>query len=249
MADLNEPKKETVRITLPPRTPHRPTVPVAKDTARIHLPTRSPGSTPPTAPPAPSTAPAGVRPPPPLIAPKPLPPTPGELSKRPSTPPMSRPPAPLPSGGVRPPSPPMGSKTSSPGPAGAEMKAPLPPPPSGSKTPPPPPSALKPASPAPPAPGQPLAARPIEDRSDSSAPRKETARIASTPEIPMKATVRLSAGAPSSSAPAGVIRTAPVQVANVPTAGLVESVPMPICWALLGISALTLLIQIWTYLA
>lgn len=42
MADLNEPKKETVRITLPPRTPTKPAS-EKKDTVRINLPTRPPG--------------------------------------------------------------------------------------------------------------------------------------------------------------------------------------------------------------
>ena len=42
MAEMNEPKKETVRITLPPRPTGRPTVPVEKDTVRINLPNRLP---------------------------------------------------------------------------------------------------------------------------------------------------------------------------------------------------------------
>ncbi|MEP6974035.1 MAG: hypothetical protein ABI787_03965 [Spartobacteria bacterium] len=82
-------------------------------------------------------------------------------------------------------------------------------------------------------------------------PRKETARIAVTPDSPMKATVRLSNVPPAGPPAAAVVRTAPLSppVANPPAAGLVESVPTPLYWALLGISALTLLIQLWTYFA
>jgi hypothetical protein len=72
-----------------------------------------------------------------------------------------------------------------------------------------------------------------------AAPRKETAGIAAIPDKSMKATVRLTGAAPLSSAP--------VPVANPPSTGTVESVPMPVCWILLGVAALTFLIQLWTY--
>jgi hypothetical protein len=128
------------------------------------------------------------------------------------------------------------------------MKSPLPPP---SPVRPSAPSPVPPAAGAPPsplAPGLPSAISPGENRSASTSPRKETARIGPTPDTPMKATVKLSGPAPSSAPPAGVIRTAPPPaVATTPPAGLVESVPMPLCWALVGISALTLLLQLWTY--
>jgi hypothetical protein len=77
-------------------------------------------------------------------------------------------------------------------------------------------------------------------------PRKDTARIA---DSPMKATVKLSSLQPASVPSAPVIRTAPPAVANPPPQGLAETVPTRLCWALLGISALTLLIQLWTYFA
>ncbi len=64
----------------------------------------------------------------------------------------------------------------------------------------------------------------------------------------MKATVRLGSIAPSTIPAAGISRpVAPLPVAVPAPAGLVESVPTSLCWALLGISALTLLIQLWTY--
>jgi hypothetical protein len=78
------------------------------------------------------------------------------------------------------------------------------------------------------------------------APQKETARVAVTPE-PMKATVKLSTLPPTAVPPAGIVRPPTITVASPPRAALVESVPSSFYWALLGISALTLLIQLWTY--
>jgi hypothetical protein len=87
----------------------------------------------------------------------------------------------------------------------------------------------------------------MENSGAQTGPRKETARIGPTPDSPMKATVRLGNVQPASVPSAGVIRTAPPLVASPPPAGLVESVPLQLCWALLGLSALALLIQLWTY--
>jgi hypothetical protein len=63
----------------------------------------------------------------------------------------------------------------------------------------------------------------------------------------MKAAVKLSNVQPASVPLASAIRTAPPVVANPPPKGLGQSVPAQLCWALLGISALTLLIQLWNY--
>jgi hypothetical protein len=289
MADLNEPKKETVRITLPPRAVSKPHAAGSqKETVRINLPNRSLGG--PLPRPASSTP---VRPPPSPVAPRPLPPAGGAPAVRPPAPPMARPPAPIPSGTkpvapppVRPPMPaPPNSLVrppSTPPLPTAEVKpaapplrpSPMPPvrppvaPVSGVRPatptpsgviPPPnaeplPPTGLRPPPPAP-------AARPATtklnippstiEKSNGPAPtgpRKETARIAVMPEKPMKATVRLGSIAPSTIPAAGISRpAAPVPVAVPAPAGLVESVPTSLCWALLGISALTLLIQLWTY--
>lgn len=67
----------------------------------------------------------------------------------------------------------------------------------------------------------------------------------------MKATVRLSPIQPPSAPAAAVVRTASpaVKVAEAATPELVELVPMPLCWALLGISALVFVIQLWIYLS
>jgi hypothetical protein len=65
----------------------------------------------------------------------------------------------------------------------------------------------------------------------------------------MKATVRLGAiQAPTAPAGAGIRATAPaVEVATPALAGLVDSVPIALCWGLLSVSALLLLIQLWSY--
>lgn len=80
-------------------------------------------------------------------------------------------------------------------------------------------------------------------------PQKETARVAVVPEKPMKATVKLSTVPPAEIPPAGIVRPPPIKVAAPPATGLVESIPMAFYWALLGISALAFLIQLWTYLS
>jgi hypothetical protein len=75
MADQKEPKKETVRITLPPRVPPNSAEGAvrSRETVRINLPARPPASgivprppvsapTPPTAPPSPVSAPTFLPP-------------------------------------------------------------------------------------------------------------------------------------------------------------------------------------------
>ncbi|HEX3817666.1 MAG TPA: hypothetical protein VHW03_05205 [Chthoniobacterales bacterium] len=85
--------------------------------------------------------------------------------------------------------------------------------------------------------------------SPTSSPHKETARVSVVTEKPMKATVKLSTVPPTEIPPAGIVRPPPIKVAAPPLAGLVELVPMAFYWALLGISALAFLIQLWTYLS
>jgi neural Wiskott-Aldrich syndrome protein len=79
-------------------------------------------------------------------------------------------------------------------------------------------------------------------------PQKETVRVAPLVDSPMKATVKLPPIRTPSAPAAGLIRPAPpTSVANLPKPGLIEAVPMQFCWALLGVSALLLFIQLWTY--
>jgi hypothetical protein len=103
MADQKEPKKETVRIALPPRPPGAPAAPrpPGSETVRINMPARPPAgpvARPPNAqapvPPAPSKAVA----PPPTFRPPPTPPgAPTAAPPRPAPPPQ---PAPVASSGV-----------------------------------------------------------------------------------------------------------------------------------------------------
>jgi hypothetical protein len=100
MADQNEPKKETVRITLPPRPAGQPPAPSSgRDTVRINMPARAPGS---------GTA---LRPPTPPGAAAPRPPTSQTLVP----PAPSKPVAPPPVFRKNPPLPPSASPSGAPG--------------------------------------------------------------------------------------------------------------------------------------
>jgi hypothetical protein len=118
MADSKEPKKETVRITLPPR-PGAPAsgegAPTARETVRINLPAR---------PPAAPARPGPIQPPPGLGAAPPRPPT----AHAPLPPAPSKPVAPPPFfPGKTPPASPAASTSASPA-----MPRPAPPPPPAS---------------------------------------------------------------------------------------------------------------------
>ena len=78
-----------------------------------------------------------------------------------------------------------------------------------------------------------------------------------TPRAP---TVKMTKTQPLLNVPEPIAQSAPVSVTKVPAATaatqsisdyveLLDSVPMPVCWTMFGISAVTLLIQIWNYLA
>jgi hypothetical protein len=84
----------------------------------------------------------------------------------------------------------------------------------------------------------------------SRGPKKETARIADIPEpkaaapkIKMSKTQRLII------APDPVRQSAPISIDAETSREIIESIPVPLCWALLGISALIFIIQLWTYLS
>ncbi len=224
MADLNEPKKETKRIALSPHATHRPTGSVEKET---------------TQPPAGTKLPAtSLRPqPPPSVASRLLPPTEVAPGPRPPAPPLARPPAPAPSGAARPPN--------------------SPPPPAGANAPVSPPRPLGPIPPSPSSvaplpgalgrsqPGFPPISRPLENRGPVQAGLREvTPRIADTP---MKGAVKLGIVQPASVPLAPVIRTPSPAVANSPAKGLTGSASAHLYWALLGISVLTLFMQLWNY--
>jgi hypothetical protein len=89
-------------------------------------------------------------------------------------------------------------------------------------------------------------------------PKKETARISILPEPARRPapTVKMTKTQPLITAPAAKIHTAPVVTAPAATlspveapaaASMLDAVPLPVCWTILGISLVTLLIQIWNY--
>jgi hypothetical protein len=79
----------------------------------------------------------------------------------------------------------------------------------------------------------------------SSGPKNETARIARMPDSPSKAlpTVQMKKTQPLTAMPHSARRTASIAVAPA------EKRAMSLCWVLLGVSAIILIIQIWTYLS
>jgi hypothetical protein len=215
MADPKEPKKETVRITLPPLPENQPpaTGGGGRDTARINLPTRPPSNDPaprpPAAPPPGSTTPGPPAPPRPPLAQTPLPPAP---AKRVEPPPFSRPAPPPPASG----GPAFGTVAS---PPSSTPKAPTP---------------VAPAlATAPPLPG----------------PKKETARIAvfGAPQAKAAPSVEMKKTQPIITMPATASQNAPLTVAPTTTESIGDEIPMAFCWALLGVSAVILIIQIWNY--
>jgi len=79
----------------------------------------------------------------------------------------------------------------------------------------------------------------------SSSPKNETARIALMPDPPSKplTSVQMKKTQPLIAMPHAAPRNASIAVAPA------EKSAMPLCWVLLGVSAIILIIQIWTYLS
>jgi hypothetical protein len=190
---MAEPKKETVRIALPPRPEQAGSVPSAekRETARIVLPTRTP-ITP-------------IRRLPPKITPMPAAEAPAEtptiLPRRPPT---------------------IAPTNTSP------LLQPLPKPPGVENE-----NAAIPA-----------AASPSVHRG----PKKETARISvlARPTPTPAPAINMTKTQPLVVHPTAGVPTAPVIITSKPLAPF-DVIPRPLCWALLGISALIFLIQIWNY--
>jgi hypothetical protein len=110
----------------------------------------------------------------------------------------------------------------------------------------PPPPLSPPSPPKPPAVSVPLPASvtPAPD-SPSSGPRKETVRIplTSDPSSRSLPTVQMKKTQPLIAMPVGAPQSPSIAVASA------EKNPMPLLWVLLGVSAVILIIQIWTYLS
>jgi hypothetical protein len=77
--------------------------------------------------------------------------------------------------------------------------------------------------------------------------KKETARVAPQPDAPAKPapTVQMKKTQPLVTMPETVPESAALTVAREPV--IVDAIPKPFCWAILGASAAILIIQIWTY--
>jgi hypothetical protein len=86
-----------------------------------------------------------------------------------------------------------------------------------------------------------------------AAPKKETARISILPEPAARSspTVKMTKTQPLMTIPQARIQSAPVTVAppakSSSTILAFDAIPLPVCWTIFGISAITLLIQIWNY--
>jgi hypothetical protein len=219
MADSPEPKKETVRITLPPRPGGAAAGPNApsRDTVRINMPARPPSNGAPVPPrPGPMRPPGAaggaVRPP---MAHAPLPPAP---SKAVTPPPLfkGKPVAPVssatPAAGPLLPKAPS-APSSAPVPASRPMSAPGPKKETARIT----------VLPDPPA--KPLGAIQM----------KKTQPLSTMPEPAAPIS-------PITVTPAPIPAPVVVDISN-------EAIPMALCWGLLAVSAIVLVVQIWNYFA
>jgi hypothetical protein len=107
------------------------------------------------------------------------------------------------------------------------------------------PGALSPDAPGSSKPGVSSINRPLENRGLlQTGSRQETASVA---DSPMRGAVKPGRVQPGSVPLVPIIRAALPAVANSPAAGLRAIAPAQLCWALLGISVLTLLMQLWNY--
>jgi hypothetical protein len=111
-------------------------------------------------------------------------------------------------------------------------------------SPPPPPSpafSLKP----------PTASHPMASSSAASlpGPKKETARIAVLPDPRLTAlpAVQMKKAQPLVAMPEITLQTPALTVATKDMSAMVNAIPTPFCWTLLGVSTVILIIQIWTY--
>jgi hypothetical protein len=99
----------------------------------------------------------------------------------------------------------------------------------------------------------PSASNPMASSSADSlpGPKKETARIAVLPHPRLTAlpAVQMKKAPPLVAMPEITLQTAALTVAMKDTSAMVDAIPMPLCWMLLGVSTVILIIQIWTYIS
>jgi hypothetical protein len=79
-------------------------------------------------------------------------------------------------------------------------------------------------------------------------PKKETARITVSPDLPTKPAVQMKKTQPLIDLPAIETPSTAVTVTSQPQLRI-DQIPMPLCWTLLVASATVLILQIWNYLS
>jgi hypothetical protein len=87
---------------------------------------------------------------------------------------------------------------------------------------------------------------PVIPPPDERGPKKETARITVLPDPPARPGVQMKTTQPLIDMPVASAPETPVTVAPQPRV-TIDQIPKPLCWALLGVSAAILIIQIWSY--
>ncbi len=87
---------------------------------------------------------------------------------------------------------------------------------------------------------------PVTPPTNASSPKKETARITVLPDPPARPAVQMKKTPPLIDMPAASAPETPLTVAP-ETPMATDQIPKPLCWALLGVSAAILIIQIWSY--
>ncbi len=87
---------------------------------------------------------------------------------------------------------------------------------------------------------------PVTPPTNANSPKKETARITLLRDPPPRSSVQMKKTQPLIDMPAASTPETLLTVA--PQARMtIDQIPKPLCWALLGISAAILIIQIWSY--
>ncbi len=113
------------------------------------------------------------------------------------------------------------------------------------------PQFFPPPLPSPPSSPKPRAPHPMASSSAASSPgpKKETARIAVLPDPHPNASpaVQMKKTQPLITMPESTPQSAPLTLATKDTSAMVDAIPMPLCWTLLGVSTVILIIQIWNY--
>ena len=108
-----------------------------------------------------------------------------------------------------------------------------------------------PPSPDPPSPVR-AAAVAVPAPMTTQSPKKETARITVLPDPPAKPAVEMKKTQPLIDLPRAETPATKIIVTPRPQpepAATIDTIPMPLCWALLGASAAILILQIWNYLS